>query len=120
MRHCTRGSAISLPRWTRRDVPLPTKRLTVALATALLLSACGGGADDAPVEEGSGAEGEVLGGSISDDMIALDRLQSQSPPLEEQPAPQASDGSDQTDTAGAEDSPQEEAEPAESESDEEG
>ncbi|OZA94118.1 MAG: hypothetical protein B7X57_02645 [Erythrobacter sp. 34-65-8] len=35
---------------------------------------------------GARAEGEVLGGSISDEMIPLDQLRSQSPPLRVQPA----------------------------------
>ena len=66
-------------------------RSAVLLAAgAALLSACG---DDTPTPE-SGAEaernaqGEVLGGTISDDMLPLDRLRSQSPPLREAPAGQ--------------------------------
>lgn len=57
-------------------------------AGAALLSACG---DDAPTPESGedaerNAQGEVLGGTISDDMLPLDRLRSQSPPLREAPA----------------------------------
>ena len=57
------------------------------LAAALLLGACGSGQDTAR-ESGDAkeAEGEVLGGSISDDMIPLGELQSQSPPMKEAPA----------------------------------
>lgn len=57
--------------------------VTVPLAV-LALSACG----QEPVQrgdDGRAAEGEVLGGSISDEMIPLDQLQSQSPPLREAP-----------------------------------
>ncbi len=55
-------------------------------AGAALLSACG---SDAPTEETASeaerdAKGEVLGGTISDDMLPLDRLRSQSPPLREE------------------------------------
>lgn len=51
------------------------------VAPLLVLAAC---QDEAPVDEtraGAGAEGQVLGGTISDDMIPLDTLRSQSPPL---------------------------------------
>lgn len=54
-------------------------RHAVILAAALALSACGD--DPAPVEDGS-VSGEVLEGSISDDMLPLDTIQSRSPPLE--------------------------------------
>ena len=52
---------------------------------AALLSACGG---DAPPEETEAeaernAKGEVIGGTISDAMIPLDQLRSQSPPMPE-------------------------------------
>lgn len=58
---------------------LPT-RLT-ALALLALLAACGEKADTGP--ERKTAAGEVLGGSISDAMLPLDTVQSQSPPLRE-------------------------------------
>ncbi len=54
-----------------------------ALAGALALSACGDEAaqgDAAAVAQGGKAAGEVLGGTISDDMLPLDSLTSQSPP----------------------------------------
>ncbi|MBX7483859.1 hypothetical protein [Qipengyuania qiaonensis] len=62
-----------------------------SVAGALMLSACGG---DAPPEEteaeaGRGARGEVIGGTISDDMIPLDQLRSQSPPVRVAPRPPA-------------------------------
>lgn len=53
------------------------------VAPLLVLAAC---QDDAPTDEtragaGAGAEGQVLGGTISDDMLPLGTLRSQSPLL---------------------------------------
>ena len=48
-----------------------------------LLAACGGNAGDAEGERRTAA-GEVLGGSISDDMLPLDTVTSESPPLREE------------------------------------
>ena len=61
--------------------------LLLVAATAIL-SGCG---DDAPpaeteVEAERNAKGEVIGGTISDAMIPLDRLRSQSPPVREAPS----------------------------------
>ena len=56
--------------------------LRLAAPTALaLLAACNGSAEKGP--ERKTAAGEVLGGSISDSMLPLDTVQSQSPPLRE-------------------------------------
>ena len=69
-------------------------RIPVALAALpiLLLAACG---DDAAKSDGAAdaasIEGEVLGGSISDDMLPLGELESQSPPLRK-----SSDGNGET------------------------
>ena len=52
-----------------------------ALATLATLAACGDQQDKGP--ERKTAAGEVLGGSISDAMLPLDTVQSQSPPLRE-------------------------------------
>lgn len=82
-----------------------TRCIALALVSASLLAACGNEADDVSVDEGGSVEGEVLGGSISDDMIALDQLQSQSPPLEDQPAAPASGNNDAA-PASEESSPQ--------------
>ena len=73
---------------------LPT-RLSV-LAMLALLAACGEKADTGP--ERKTAAGEVLGGSISDAMLPLDTVQSQSPPLRETAA-----GDDDGDAAGSTD-----------------
>lgn len=70
------------------------KPLAVALAAPLLfLAACEEEAPDADTgATGGEAAGEVLGGTISDDMIALEELTSTSPPAE-RPAPErGSDG----------------------------
>lgn len=64
-------------------------RLPFALPFALVLTACGDKAEQAPANDTRGAEGEVLGGTISDDMLPLDTVTSQSPPLRESPAPGA-------------------------------
>ncbi len=47
----------------------------------LALTACGDEADTeaAPAEQGGEVEGDVLGGAISDDMLPLEELTSQSP-----------------------------------------
>ncbi|TWJ09324.1 hypothetical protein [Altererythrobacter ishigakiensis] len=49
----------------------------------IALSSCGDSLPDRS-EDGREAEGEVLGGSISDDMLPLDQLRSQSPVIREQ------------------------------------
>lgn len=66
---------------------MPNRILAIGpVCTALLLAACGSETEDVPVDDDRAAEGEVLGGSISDAMIPLDQLKSQSPPLREDPA----------------------------------
>jgi len=59
------------------------KRFTISMivATALLVPACSS-EDEGTArtsEQGGKAAGEVLGGTISDDMIALEQLRSQAP-----------------------------------------
>jgi len=52
-----------------------------AIAILMALSACGGGGEEiVQSDESATATGEVLGGTISDDMLPLEQLQSQSPP----------------------------------------
>ena len=50
--------------------------LKILLPGAALLAACGGEtpSEETPVEEGRDAQGEVVGGTISDAMIPIDRL----------------------------------------------
>lgn len=58
------------------------KKLLIA-APVMLLAACGDEAsDEAPVETGGEASGDVLEGTISDDMLPLDQITSTSPPAE--------------------------------------
>ena len=58
-----------------------TRTVLTATALALLLAACSD-SEPAPAEQGaSGAEGEVLGGTITDAMLPLDSVQSQAPSL---------------------------------------
>ena len=59
------------------------KRFVCIFAASLALAACGD--DAAEVDERNAEEtarGEVLGGTISDDMLPLDSVTSQSPPRE--------------------------------------
>ena len=55
------------------------KRLLFALPAVMLLAGCGG---DAPATDGGAASGEVLEGTISDEMLPVDRVRSE-PPLED-------------------------------------
>ena len=55
------------------------KRLLFALPAVMLLAACGG---ESPATEGGAASGEVLEGTISDEMLPVDSLRSE-PPLED-------------------------------------
>lgn len=69
------------------------KRFVCIIAASLALASCGD--DAAEVDERNAEEtarGEVLGGSISDDMLPLDSVTSQSPPREVEGS--AGDGSD--------------------------
>jgi hypothetical protein len=89
---------------------LPT-RLSLPLLALALLSACGDQKSDEP--ERKTAAGEVLGGSISDAMLPLDTVQSQSPPLRESaadksgagPSGAASDDEEEEDTPAPSSSP---------------
>lgn len=54
------------------------KRLALALC-AVLLAACDSAPGTPAGKTGGRAEGEVLGGTISDDMIALEQLTSRAP-----------------------------------------
>jgi len=69
------------------------RRLAIISVAMGMLAACGGDAE-APnnTSDNSQAEGEVLGGSVSDAMLPLDQLQSQSPSIEPTPtAPSPTD-----------------------------
>jgi hypothetical protein len=57
-------------------------RFSLALPGALMVAACGSGGGEA---EGASAKSEVLKGSVSDEMIAYDALQSEPPPAKVDP-----------------------------------
>lgn len=83
------------------------------LATAsIALASCADEAEPEQVgDDARKAKGEVLGGSISDSMLPLDTVTSQSPPLrEETNEDDATDGGEDADTDDA--APAESAEPA--------
>ena len=76
---------------------MPPIRLVV-LAPLMLFAACNGSEEKGP--ERKTAAGEVLGGSISDAMLPLDTVQSQSPPLRESAAESSDDPTDSADKTG--------------------
>lgn len=55
------------------------KRLVLAFSLLLPLAACDSRPGGTSGEKGGRAEGEVLGGAISDDMIPLEQLRSEAP-----------------------------------------
>ncbi|MGN3975183.1 hypothetical protein [Tsuneonella sp. SYSU-LHT278] len=99
---------------------MTTTRSLIALPLVLAIAACGGN-DPGAEGERKTAAGEVLGGSISDDMLPLDTVTSQSPPLRNGGADRTDRKSEDTgagDTSAAEpeaeaDEPQAVAEPTE-------
>lgn len=80
-----------------------TKRALLAFAPILLLAACGDDdpAGEEPSEQGGEAAGEVLGGTISDDMLPLEELTSTSP-LAERTGSESDTESDQSTEAESE------------------
>lgn len=68
-------------------------RAAAPVLLALALAACGDKAASNG-DERKTAAGEVLGGSISDDMLPLDTVTSQSPPLRERTATSGSGDAD--------------------------
>ncbi len=81
------------------------KTATLAILPALLLAACG---DDPAAETAkSGEVGELSGGTISDDMLPLAEVQSQSPTLKSEASSDGGAGagsSNDPDTDSSEDS----------------
>ncbi|MWV27224.1 hypothetical protein [Aurantiacibacter rhizosphaerae] len=82
-------------------------RSTLAIAAPLLLalSACGDDTEVAVDDDGREASGEVLDGTISDEMIPLDEMRSQAPLAEaadgEENGEGGGEGSGETDNAEA-------------------
>ncbi|MFV0643017.1 MAG: hypothetical protein ACK5NN_00725 [Sphingomonadaceae bacterium] len=60
----------------------------------MFLAACNNTGNDAEnkTADGSSAQGEVLGGTISDSMLPLDQLKSQSPPAKIESLPESEGG----------------------------
>lgn len=88
----------------------------LGVAALLALTACEDEADTAvSTETGGEAAGEILGGSISDDMIALEELTSTSPPAERGPEPEQNAPSDNTPASSEEEAEPEETAPETSE-----
>ena len=67
-----------------------TAPILVSLVAGLAVAGCD--AQQAAPAEGGGAAGEVLGGSISDDMLPIEQLRSQPPQAEIVPEEGASTG----------------------------
>ena len=98
-------------------------RFTVAMALSLVLAGCGSSDGVETTEEGAKAQGEILGGTISDEMVPLEEVRSASPPAKKeageggQSSSGDSAGSDDggTNEAGPEEESAAESEPAETE-----
>ena len=64
-------------------MPIRPVLLIAAPLLVLSLSACGDDAEPTAEDDGREASGEVLEGTISDEMLPLDQVRSQPPLLEE-------------------------------------
>ena len=85
------------------------RKLLIATTLTATLCACGGKSNEGDsASEGGGARGEVLGGTISDDMIPLDQLKSRSAPQNASPTASTTGGSEAAPAA----APAEAADPA--------
>ena len=74
-------------------------RFAPAGLALLALAACDSSDPEQASATGARAEGEVLGGTISDEMIPLDQLRSQSPPLRTAPTGPATGATDASTSA---------------------
>ena len=84
-------------------------RTVLAPVAVLALTACGSDTADAPPQqEQVGARGEVLGGTITDAMIPLDTVTSQSAPL----VAETPDNAETTPASSDRPAPDQEAQPA--------
>jgi hypothetical protein len=70
-----------------------TRKLAI-LPIPLLLTACGWFDQQPEAEQSAGVQGELLEGSISDEMIPVDELRSQSPRAAPEPGESGAAGSD--------------------------
>ena len=79
----------------------PVKILALAAPAAFLLAGCNGDAE-APADTGEAEEsGEVLEGSISDEMLPLDQVRSQAPQADPEPEESSSTGGSSSESAAA-------------------
>jgi len=74
---------------------LTAKRLLFALSPLVLLAGCG---KSAPADDSRSASGEVLEGTVSDEMLPLDTVKSE-PPFEDPKAAQAAQEAGAADAA---------------------
>lgn len=94
---------------------------TFAVPFALLLAGCEEGADTSTAQQGGKVEGNVLGGTISDEMLPLEELRSQSPAAKRAAeTDQASAGAGASEAPAAEPAPAEEPAPSEAPAEETG
>lgn len=77
-------------------------KIVFPLALAMVLAACDGFADRRGSSDDRAAEGEVLGGTISDGMLPLESVESQSPPLKVAPTSPTADDAEVDEEAGGE------------------
>lgn len=84
----------------------------LVLPLLALLAACGGKEDSAAGNERETAAGEVLPGSISDEMLPLDKVRSQSPPQKDAPSSKATGAAAPAASPSAEASPTAAPEPS--------
>lgn len=90
------------------------KRVWVPLVAALALTACEEDASEAvSTETGGEAAGEILGGTINDDMIPLEELTSTSPPAEPAPSERVTAGPSRPQPQSEPEPQAQEAEPSE-------
>ena len=84
------------------------------LASLMALALAGCGADKAQTAaEGADAQGEILGGTISDDMLPLDELKSKSPPMKPAPGESGAPGAAVSGDVASDEEEGEGAQPAE-------
>ena len=59
-------------------------RFTLALVLGSALAGCGSSGEVAATDEGANAQGEILGGTISDTMVPIEEVRSSSPPMKKE------------------------------------
>ena len=88
------------------------KRVLVYTTACFALAGCGeNSAPDTTQADDATARGEVLGGTISDEMLPLDTLRSQSPPLQIDGEQGAAEAEDAQEAGASEDEISDEAAP---------